>query len=127
MSNKTSIVQKYFLISIILTLSFVLLFVGGLEAARFVYLSAFGEPYEMGWLILYLMGKVFGFVFGLIGTIVISIATIFLDKRKVSKVGKYKYPTVKVFFTVYVFVILELLFLLVLINAFIPPCPNCYK
>ncbi|MBU1017277.1 hypothetical protein KJ678_03910 [Patescibacteria group bacterium] len=125
--NSISIINRSLLISLSLTASFMCLFVFGLHLARIAYLYAFGEPYEMGWLLLYSMGKITGFIFGSMGTLLFGILVMYFDKKRLLKISKGPYPTIKIFLTSYLFFILELFILLVIINTLIPPCPNCYK
>jgi len=110
--------------SILIYVVFLVLFVLGLEIARVLYIRLFGQPYEIGWLLLYVIGKVTGLVLGIFGSIISSIL-IYIRVKRSYRLNKHSFLMAAL--CSHLLALIYILMTAFFIDKATPPCPNCVR
>ena len=101
---------------------FHLFFYLGVYISKLIYTLLFGNPYGIGWLLIEAVGIPLALLLGFIGSLLGSIGGWFLlkDRIKLSGLKFYQYIGIP-----YLIFIILIIVEIIVVNKFIPNCPNC--
>ena len=122
--------NKYQIAAILLS-SLLLYFLAGLFSyiglllSMDVFYALFGEPYELGWFLLYAIAGVAAIVFGIFGSLVGVIITRRALLKAKNKLGTTKHPILKTVGLAYLIFIGLTLITIMVAGELIPECPGC--